>query len=48
MRFGSQKQVYLQLHGGKLTGYRKMAETIVDRISKHLGDEKYGHVLRSI
>ncbi|SDO24747.1 homodimeric glycerol 3-phosphate dehydrogenase (quinone) [Psychrobacillus sp. OK028] len=28
--------------GGKLTGYRKMAETIVDRISKQLGDEKYG------
>lgn len=28
--------------GGKLTGYRKMAETIVDKISKQLGDEKYG------
>lgn len=28
--------------GGKLTGYRKMAETIVDKISKQLGNEKYG------
>jgi len=28
--------------GGKLTGYRKMAETIVNRISKQLGDESYG------
>lgn len=28
--------------GGKLTGYRKMAETIVDKISKQLGDERYG------
>ena len=28
--------------GGKLTGYRKMAETIVDKISKQLGDESYG------
>lgn len=28
--------------GGKLTGYRKMAETIVNVISKQLGDEKYG------
>lgn len=28
--------------GGKLTGYRKMAETIVDKISKQLGSEKYG------
>ncbi|WP_144511255.1 glycerol-3-phosphate dehydrogenase/oxidase [Bacillus sp. FJAT-22090] len=28
--------------GGKLTGYRKMAETIVNAISKQLGDEKYG------
>ena len=28
--------------GGKLTGYRKMAETIVNKISKQLGDEKYG------
>ncbi|WP_342600772.1 glycerol-3-phosphate dehydrogenase/oxidase [Psychrobacillus sp. FSL H8-0483] len=28
--------------GGKLTGYRKMAETIVDKISKQLGEEKYG------
>lgn len=28
--------------GGKLTGYRKMAETIVDKISKQLGDENYG------
>lgn len=31
--------------GGKLTGYRKMAETIVDKISKQLGDEKYGPCL---
>ncbi|MFJ7970919.1 glycerol-3-phosphate dehydrogenase/oxidase [Psychrobacillus sp. NPDC096389] len=28
--------------GGKLTGYRKMAETIVNAISKELGDEQYG------
>lgn len=28
--------------GGKLTGYRKMAETIVDKISKQLGNENYG------
>ncbi|WP_313891171.1 glycerol-3-phosphate dehydrogenase/oxidase [Psychrobacillus sp.] len=28
--------------GGKLTGYRKMAESIVDRISKQLGDHQYG------
>ncbi|MBD7946340.1 glycerol-3-phosphate dehydrogenase/oxidase [Psychrobacillus sp. FSL K6-2684] len=32
----------LTIAGGKLTGYRKMAETIVDKISKQLGDEKYG------
>ncbi|KQL35597.1 glycerol-3-phosphate dehydrogenase/oxidase [Psychrobacillus sp. FJAT-21963] len=28
--------------GGKLTGYRKMAESIVDTISKQLGDYNYG------
>lgn len=28
--------------GGKLTGYRKMAESIVNTISKQLGDERYG------
>ncbi|TQR21019.1 glycerol-3-phosphate dehydrogenase/oxidase [Psychrobacillus vulpis] len=28
--------------GGKLTGYRKMAESIVDIISKQLGDHHYG------
>ncbi len=32
----------LTIAGGKLTGYRKMAEMIVDKISKQLGDEEYG------
>src|SRR5690606_1949922 len=30
----------LSIAGGKLTGYRKMAERIVDRLVKKIGDEK--------
>lgn len=32
----------ITIAGGKLTGYRKMAESIVDTISKQLGDYNYG------
>ncbi|MFF2753936.1 glycerol-3-phosphate dehydrogenase/oxidase [Psychrobacillus sp. NPDC058041] len=32
----------ITIAGGKLTGYRKMAESIVDSISKQLGDYNYG------
>lgn len=32
----------LTIAGGKLTGYRKMAETIVDRVVKEIGDESFG------
>jgi glycerol-3-phosphate dehydrogenase len=32
----------ITIAGGKLTGYRKMAESIVDLISKQLGDYNYG------
>ena len=30
MKFGSQRAGLFTIAGGKLTGYRKMAETIVD------------------
>ncbi|MDQ0214692.1 glycerol-3-phosphate dehydrogenase [Oikeobacillus pervagus] len=32
----------ITIAGGKLTGYRKMAETVVDRVTKELQGENYG------
>lgn len=32
----------LTIAGGKLTGYRKMAETIVDRVVKEIADQSFG------
>jgi len=32
----------ITIAGGKLTGYRKMAETVVDRVVNHLSQDNYG------
>lgn len=37
------KSGLITIAGGKLTGYRKMAETVVDLVTSKLSENKYGH-----